>query len=144
MKAKFTSLLQKIGASVASLAAFLVAASPAQAQTRVWTDVCVGSTENAQDVATIQGLECLIANVFTVIITIIGLAGFVMFVIAGITWMVSGGDTNKVSNARNSMTYAVVGMVVALSAFIVLNLIASFTGISIITQFRIPISDTGL
>ena len=147
MKAKFTSLLQKIGASVASLAAFLVAASPAQAQTdeiRVWTDVCVGSTENAQDVATIQGLECLIANVFTVIIAIIGLSGFVMFVIAGITWMVSGGDTNKVSNARNSMTYAVVGMVVALSAFIVLNLIASFTGISIITQFRIPISDTGL
>ncbi|NCN50859.1 MAG: hypothetical protein GW925_00225, partial [Candidatus Pacebacteria bacterium] len=54
------------------------------------------------------------------------------------------GDTGKLQSAKGSMTYAVIGMVVALSAFIILNLIASFTGISLITQFRIPSSDSGL
>lgn len=144
MKNKVTKTLQQFGTSATLLAAYLLTATPAQAQTRAWTGVCVGSAEGQQDVATIQGLECLIANVFTVIITIIGLAGFVMFVVGGVTWMISGGDSGKLQSAKGSMTYAVVGMVVALSAFIILNLIASFTGISIITQFRIPISDTGL
>lgn len=126
-----------------TLVAYATSANPAQAQTLPWSGVCVGTTEKSADVATIQGLECLIANVFTVIITIIGLAGFIMFVAGAITWMLSGGDSGKVQSARGSMTYAVTGMVVTLSAFIILNLIASFTGISIITQFRIPTSDTG-
>ena len=143
MSTKTAKLFNKFSAFVATVAFYLTLAAPAKAQTLTWSGVCVGNTENSQDVATLQGLECLIANVFTVIITIIGLAGFVMFVIGGITWMLSGGDTSKVQSARGSMTYAVLGMVVALSAFIILNLIASFTGISLITQFRIPVAGDG-
>jgi len=144
VKKRILPLLNKFSAFVASLAFYLRMALPARAQTTGWGGVCVGSTENSRDVATIQGLECLVANVFTVVITIIGLAGFIMFIIGGITWMISGGDSSKVQSARGSMTYAVVGIVVTLSAFIILNLISSFTGISLITQFRIPEADSGL
>ena len=42
--------------------------------------------------------------------------------------------------AKKSFTYAVVGIVVALSAFIIINLIASFTGVNIIRNFSIPTS----
>ncbi len=119
----------------------VLSAQPVSAQTRDWTGVCVGPTEGSADVATIQGLECLIANIFTVIITLIGLAGFVMFCLGGITWMASGSDSKNTATARQTMTYAVIGIVVTLSAFIILNFIASFTGISIITQFRIPTSE---
>lgn len=118
-----------------------ISTSPAHAQTVEWSGVCVGPTEKSADVPTIQGLECLIANIFTVIITLIGLAGFVMFCVGGITWMASGGDSKNTATARQTMTYAVIGIVVTLSAFIILNFIASFTGISIITQFRIPTSE---
>lgn len=141
---KIKNIFQQIFVLATLFAAYHLTASPAHAQTRAWSGVCVGSAEGQEDVATIQGLECLIANVFTVIITVIGLAGFVMFVVGGITWMLSGGDSGKLQTAKGSMTYAVVGMVVALSAFIILNLIASFTGISLITQFRIPEADSGL
>jgi len=144
MKPAIKKIFRQLNVSATMLAVYFLAATPAQAQTRAWSGVCVGSAEGQQDVATLQGLECLIANVFTVIITIIGLAGFVMFVVGAITWMLSGGDTGKLQSAKGSMTYAVIGMVVALSAFIILNLIASFTGISLITQFRIPSSDSGL
>lgn len=144
MKIRLSDFIKKLLTTLGLIAVFLVSALPARAQTVTWSGVCVGTTENSLDVATIQGLECLIANVFTVIITIIGLAGFVMFVVGGITWMLSGGDSSKLQSAKGSMTYAVVGIVVALSAFIILNLIASFTGISIITQFRIPEADSGL
>ena len=125
---------------------FFFAAAPAQAQTSEWTGKCVGPSDlrgsiDASDVATITGLECLIANVFTVILTIIGLAGFVMTLFGSFQWMLSGGNTKGTELAKNTMTYAVIGLVVALSAFIFISLISTFTGISIITQFRIPNSD---
>lgn len=119
--------------------AFLYSSSPAFAQTAAWSGVCVGGADN--DVATIQGLECLIANVFTVIITLIGLAAFVMFIIGSVRWLISGGNSSNVDKARNTMTYAVMGIVIALSAFIVINLIAGFTGVETIKTFRIPTSD---
>ncbi len=112
------------------------------AQTVEWNGVCVGGAD--QDVATIQGLECLIANVFTVFITLLGLLGFVMFIIAGFKWMTSGGNSKGMESARGAMTYAVLGLVISLSAFIIINLIAEFTGVNIIRTFSIPTSDLGM
>lgn len=116
----------------------LLLARPAAAQGNAWTGVCVGSQPGAEDVATIQGLECLLANVFLVIITVIGLAGFAMLIVASFRWLASGGNTKQVDTAKGTMTYAVVGLVVSLSAFIVLELLASFTGVGIIRTFSIP------
>ena len=124
-----------------SVAFFLSAFSRAQAQTITWSGVCVGTTDNAKGVATLQGLECLIANVFIVALTVIGLSTFVMFIVASFRWMLSGSDTKGIQSARSTMTFAVVGLVVALSSFMVVQLIASFTGINVITRFVIPTSD---
>lgn len=135
-------VLRSLTTSLLSFAVFLSAASPAQAQTMAWSGVCVDGPDG--DVATIQGLECLLANVFTVFISLIGLAGFVMFIVAAFTWMLSGSDTKGVTKAQGTMTNAVIGLVISLSAFIILNLIASFTGVSLITEFRIPDSTEGL
>ena len=122
--------------------ALLLSASPALAQQKTWGGICVGGTD--KDVATIQGLECLIANIFTVIITLIGLSAFVMFILGSITWLTAGSDTNNMEKAKKSFTYVVVGIIVALSAFIIINLIASFTGVNIIRNFSIPNSNLGM
>lgn len=123
-----------------------LAPPPAQAQQYAWSGVCVGGDASvmdgkAQDVATIQGIQCLVANLFSIIITVIGLAGFVMFVWGAFQWMLSGNNTKGVETAKQSMTYAIIGIVVALSGFIIINLIAAFTGVSVIKRFVIP-SDT--
>ncbi len=117
----------------------------AAAQTLPWSGGCIYDADTTDDdagVATIQGIECLVANVFIVFITIIGLAGFVMFIIASFRWMTSGGNTKGVETARNTFTFVVIGIVVALSAYIIINLIAAFTGINIIREFRVPNSDS--
>jgi hypothetical protein len=112
-------------------------------QPSTWTGVCVAEDlPNGDDVATLQGFQCLIANVFSVIFTVIGLAGFVMFVIGSLRWMLSGNDSKGVETAKNTMTFSIIGIVVALSGFIILNLIKSFTGIDV-TNFIIPDSQTG-
>jgi hypothetical protein len=100
-----------------------------------WTGVCVGGEGN--DVATIQGIECLMANVLSVFIALIGLAAFVMIVAAAFRYLLSGGNTKGTEQARNTVTFAIVGIVVALSAFIILNLLTAFTGVDL-TKFVIP------
>lgn len=119
----------------------LLMPAPVLAQgTFEWTGVCVGgsaSDDGTKDVATIQGLECLIANFLTVFIALIGLAAFVMIVVASFRYLLSGGNTKGTEQARSTVTYAVIGIVVALSAFIILNLLSAFTGIDL-TKFTIP------
>lgn len=124
-------------------------AMPVYAQTQAWSGVCVGPEQmnaatNASDVATIQGVQCLLANIFTVIITIIGLAGFVMFIVGAFRYLLSGSNSKGVDTARQTITSMVIGIIVALSGFIILNLLSSFTGIDVITRFVIPSSDRGL
>lgn len=114
----------------------------AHAQTVSWSGICVAGANN--DVATIQGAQCLIANVFMVVITLIGLIGFVMFMVGALQWMVSGTNTQGVQKSRSTMLYSVVGLVVALSAFIIINLIADFTGVNVIRNFKIPSSTRGI
>lgn len=143
-KAKVTKIALLLFWFLTPQSVSLLLAKTAFAQSNAWTGVCVDSLSgnpDSKDVATIQGLECLIANVFSVIITVIGLAGFTMLIVASFRWLASGGNTKQVDTAKGTMTYAIVGLVVSLSAFMVLELIASFTGVSIIRTFSIPRSN---
>jgi hypothetical protein len=116
---------------------FLMAALPASAQ---WTGVCVDDIHT--DVATIQGFQCLLARLLSNFLTFVGIVGFLMLVVSGIRIMLSGGNSQAVEKSKSSVTFAIVGLVVALSSFIILNLIAEFTGVQSILQFSIPTADT--
>ena len=70
------------------------------------------------------------------------MAGFVMLIVGAFKWMLSGGNSQATEKARGTITYAVVGLIVALSSFIVLNLISDFTGMKTILKFVIPPSTT--
>jgi hypothetical protein len=135
-------------AAIFSVALLANVAGPVYAQTQAWSGVCVGPAQinaatKANDVATIQGVQCLLANVFTVIITIVGLAGFVMFIVGAFRYLVSGSNSKGIEAAKNTIQYMVIGIIVTLSGFIILNMISSFTGIDVITRFVIPSSDRG-
>ncbi len=116
--------------------------SPVSAQTtQVWTkpgSVCVAA---GTDVATIQGLQCLIGNLLSIAITGIGFAGFVMMIIGSFRYLLSGGNAKGVEAGKNAFTFAIVGLVVALSAFMAVKLVSDFTGVTSILRFQIPTSD---
>jgi hypothetical protein len=140
MKIKFSNLT---GILLAGLITFsVIVPTPVHAQTKEWSGVCVGNTAESSSVATIQGLECLLANSLMVFITLIGLVGFLMLIVASFRYLLSGGNAKGTEAARNSITYAIIGLVVALCSFFIINIIASFTGISLLTNFSIPTSDT--
>lgn len=140
-------LSNKLSLGIATfLTSFQVFAVQAFAQPREWTGTCVGTgsgVRGAEDVATIQGVGCLIANVLSVAITMIGILAFVMFIVASFRYLVAGGNSKNVELAKGTITYAIAGIVVAISAFILLNLITQFTGVDV-TRFVIPEAGTSV
>lgn len=114
-------------------------------ETKTWTKgACVMEYEGNSgqfQVATIQGLECLIANVLSVAISAIGLVGFLMFIYAGFKYLTAGTNTQNVESAKKAITYSIVGLIVALSSFFIVSMIASFTGINTLLNFKIPNSN---
>jgi hypothetical protein len=98
-----------------------------------WGGVC---TYN--EVATIQGLQCLIGRILQLATSAIGFAGFVMLIVGSFKYLLSGGNSKGAEDAKNTMTFAIVGLVVALSAFFVLNILADFTGVKSILNFTVP------
>lgn len=119
-----------------SLLSFLfVFASPVQAQTSPWGGKCVGSSAAAKDVATIQGIECLVGNVLSVAISIIGIAAFVMFLSGSFQYLTAGSNSKGVESGQKAISFAIVGIVVALASFLILRLVSQFTGVTSILEF---------
>lgn len=47
----------------------------------------------------------------------------VFVILAGIQWAISGGDKQKIASARKRLIFAIVGMLVIVSAFFIVNLV---------------------
>ncbi len=90
-----------------------------------------------QGAATIQCLEPLFQNAVIAIVSLVGVALFVMFVVGGFKFLLSGGDQKQLESAKNTLTYAIIGLVVIVVAFLILRTIQTFTGVDV-THFTIP------
>lgn len=61
--------------------------------------------------------------VINVIVGVVGFVAVVMIVLGGVSFLTSQGDTAKVARGRNTVLYGVIGLVVALLAFAIVNFV---------------------
>ena len=75
----------------------------------------------------VTGDERSLMNVLQVIINVVlGVIAFiavVMIIMGGIQYTTSSGDTAKVTKAKNTILYGVIGLVIALLAFAIVNFV---------------------
>lgn len=62
-------------------------------------------------------------TITNVLLFLIGAISVIMLIIGGIRYVVSGGDSTAVQNAKNTILYAIVGVVVAILAYAVVNFV---------------------
>lgn len=72
---------------------------------------CKGSNKNQTEISTVVG------NIIRTIIGILGIVAVVIIVIGGINYMTSAGDPSKVKKAKDTILYAIIGLVVCALAF---------------------------
>lgn len=68
-------------------------------------------------------LESFIQQIINVILFIIGAVAVIMIIIGGIRYVVSAGDQAAVTGAKNTILYSVVGLIVALLAYAIVNFV---------------------
>jgi hypothetical protein len=78
------------------------------------------------------------SNIVTVLLIFAIIVCLIYLVYGGIRWIMSGGDKNKLEAAQGAVRAAIIGLIVALSAYFFLNIIIFlFTGETIL-NFEIP------
>jgi len=68
-------------------------------------------------------LNAEIQSVTNLLLTAIGIISVIMIIIGGIRYAVSGGDDAGVKGAKDTILYAVIGLVVALLAYAIVNFV---------------------
>jgi hypothetical protein len=65
-----------------------------------------------------------IVNVFSIIV---GIVAVIMIIYGGFRYITSGGDSGKVGNAKNSLIYAIVGLIIVALAQIIVHYVLNTT-----------------
>ena len=94
------------------------------------TSVAADSKSDAQSaVSSIGGgsgsdtteLPAKIKSIITILLFVVGVAAVIMIIIGGIRYTTSNGDSSQTTAAKNTVLYAVVGLVIAVMAFAIVN-----------------------
>ena len=64
-------------------------------------------------------------QVTNTILYIVGIIAVIMLIIGGIKYVVSGGDSKKVTDAKNTVLYAIIGLVICFLSFAIINFVIS-------------------
>jgi cytochrome bd-type quinol oxidase subunit 2 len=103
----------------------------------IQSGLCAGVNLNVSDSANcnpnsgdaegkVNGLIKLVINIFSLVV---GVVAVIMIIIGGLKYITSSGDSNNITSAKNTILYAIIGLVVvALAQFIVKFVLSKATG----------------
>lgn len=131
--------MKKILTLLLPLIIFLTLASPALAQFTPLKDAnCV-----YRGTVTIDCAPQLVKNIIYWMLIFAGTVALFFVILGGFKLLTSGGDPKGVGGAKKTITWALIGLVIILSSFLILNVIAKTTGLGCIERFGFGQCGTG-
>ena len=107
------------GASVLSTASLSGSAS-AQVSEGIST-----ATTSEMKGKSIDGKDGLIKTVVNVLLWAVGILSVIMIIFSGFRYITSAGDASKTKSAQSTLTYSVVGLIVAIMAYAIVNMVTN-------------------
>lgn len=80
---------------------------------------CTGLEDHAED----GDLMEILSGIINVIIGVVGFVAVVVVILGGVQYTTSAGDAGKVKKAKDTIMYGVIGLVVAILAFAIVNFV---------------------
>ena len=74
-----------------------------------------------QEGSTLFGGDSIFTKIVNILLFIIGAIAVIMLIIGGIRYTVSAGNETEIKNAKNTILYAIIGIVIAFLAYAVVN-----------------------
>lgn len=103
--------------ALALVAVFIPTAGTANAQVQGG----INAAEGEGVPSTLFGESSIFTTVVNVLLFLIGAISVIMLIIGGIRYTVSAGDAGNVTAAKNTILYAIVGLIIAFLAFAIVN-----------------------
>ena len=79
---------------------------------------CEGANADAD-----TSIDTLIENVVNIFSVIVGVIAVVMIIIGGFRYVTSGGDSSNVTSAKNTIMYAIIGLIIVALAQIIVRFV---------------------
>lgn len=83
--------------------------------------VCANSSDNEVCKNKDEDAISLVGIIVNTLLFIVGLLAVIMIIFSGIQYVTSTGDSGRVSKAKNTLIYSIVGLIVAFLAFALVN-----------------------
>jgi hypothetical protein len=80
----------------------------------------------------LKNLESFISAVLGLITVVAGIYFIVNFLLAALSWTTAGGDSGKVSAARDRMIQSTIGLIVVVGGYAIVGLIGAVVGLDIL------------
>lgn len=81
-----------------------------------------------QPASLFDGSTAIVPRVINLMLFIVGVLAIFMMIYGGIRYVLSGGDNGKVKDAKNTILYAIVGLIVAILGYAIVNWVVSVVG----------------
>jgi hypothetical protein len=130
--------MKKLTALGASTIGFLTFAFPALATDPVTINPCPKNAGQNFSVLCNYSLQGgLIQSIITLAFVVAGLIALGFLIYGGVRWILSGGEKEKVEEARGTIVAALVGLVIVFASYILIKLVFGFFNLDFGT-FTIP------
>ena len=78
--------------------------------------------------AELIGIDGVFTRITNTVLYAVGIISVVMLIIGGIRYVISGGDSKKVTDAKNTIMYAIIGLIIAILAYAIVNFVITAIG----------------
>ncbi|MDO4902588.1 MAG: hypothetical protein Q4A21_03510 [bacterium] len=83
---------------------------------------------NSTGTSSSTNVNGIIKTVVGVMMFILGALSVIMIIYSGIQYVISAGDSGKITKAKNTLIYSIVGLVVAIFAYAIVNFVLTELG----------------
>ena len=83
------------------------------------------SARGVDQAATLFGSAGIFTTVSNVMLFLVGAISVIMIIIGGLRYVISGGNSGNVTAAKNTILYAVVGLIISIMAYAIINFVIS-------------------
>ena len=68
-------------------------------------------------------IESAVKAAISILSVVVGVAAVIMLIVGGLKYVASGGDANSIASAKNTVIYAIIGLIIAAMAQVIVRFV---------------------
>lgn len=118
MKRRIITFISAVAITIAAVAAPVV---PAYADPKAEIQAGLNQTGGTGK----ENLTLSVRNIIDVVLFALGMVAVIMIIVGGFRYVLSAGDSSSITAAKNTILYAVIGLVVAILAYAIVHFVVT-------------------